>query len=236
MNSAAALAMLQANPANFLRNYPLKCAGAPAPLPDAANFRQYHINKIQGDAPVVPGQKVGHRGATRPGLFGAKNISSFKLAPGPTVNGAVINHAHVVPMVNHNSDLYGCLNLHGVITAMPYYRLDANHDGVMVTGELSGCCFAWGVQGVDLVAIHVQPVGGISADALQLALATTGRFAAFPAMPLATFGRQEYPAGRASIVGIRTAGAWTLYAQTSDDGFNTMSGAFRIYPGVFTRL
>ncbi|KQZ70967.1 hypothetical protein ASD55_11845 [Rhodanobacter sp. Root561] len=233
MDSAAARAQLLAHPETFLKHYPVKCAGAAAPNQNAVNLRLYNISKRQGLANVD-----GHRGATRPGLFGyQREISSWILQPGAAVgNGTTINQAHVVPMVNHLGVQYGCLNLLGNVTAMPYYELDGTGDGLMVTGELSNCCFTWAVQGANLWCIHVQPVGGITPTGLQAALATTGRFAAAPHVPLATFGRDEYPVGRASVVGVRQAGAWSLYAQTSNDLLNTISAAYRIYPGAMTRL
>ena len=237
MDSAAALAKLRNHPADFLKHYPVKCAGSTAPNQNAVNFRQYNLNKYGGDMPTPTGQVTGHRGATRPGLFGhQRQIATFKLEPGPTVNGANIPQAHVVPMVNHNSAIYGCLNLNGNITAMPYYCLDATGDGIMVTGELSNCVFCWAVQGADLWCIHVQPVGGITPVALQLALSTNGRFAAAPHAPLATFGRGQYPTGRASVIGVRSGGTWSLYAQTSQDSFSTLGGGYRIYPGATVRL
>jgi hypothetical protein len=238
MNSAIALASLLNNPVNFLRYYPVKCAGAAAPAQNAANLSQYSISKQGGTQPVMA-PMVGHRGATRPGVFGhQRQISSFILQPGHVnvVNGAMINNAHVMPMVNHNSDVYGCLNLNGVITAMPHYVLDASGDGLMVTGELSFCCFCWIQQGADLWCIHVQPVGGITPIQLQNALALQGRFGAAPNALLSTYGRNDYPTGRASIIGVRSAGVWNLYVQTTNDSFDTISGAFRIHPGAVQRL
>ncbi len=234
MDSAAARTQLLNHPADFLKYYPVKCAGATAPNQNAVNLRQYNIEKRDGTGTNI----TGHRGATRPGLFGhQRQISSWKLAPGAaTVNGATINQAHVVPMVNHSGVIYGCLDLHGNVTAMPYYQLDATGDGLMVTGELSNCCFTWAVQGADLWCIHVQPVGGITPIALQTAIAGTGRFAAAPHTPLATFGRNDYPVGRASVIGVRQGGSWNLYAQTTNDSFNTIAAAYRIYPGAMTRL
>jgi hypothetical protein len=239
MNSAAARTKLLNSPEAFLKYYPVKCAGAPAPVQNAVNLAQYNINKHGGDQPAVGDEVVGHRGATRPGILGIgeRQISSFKLEPGAvTVNGAIINNAHVVPMVNYNSDIYGCLNLLGVINNMPYYVLDGNGDGLMVTGELSNCCFCWLPRGNDLWCIHVQPVGGIMPIQLQNALAVNGRFTTAPVAALGTYGRNDYPAGRASIIGVRHAGVWRLYAQTSNDSFRTLSGAFRIYPGVTQQL
>src|SRR5262249_19384218 len=149
---------------------------------------------------------------------------------------AVINQAHVVPMVNYNSDIYGCLNLHGVVNTMPYYALDGGGDGLMVTGELSGCCFCWLPQGGLLWCIHVQPEEGIDSIALQNSLRVNGRFAYAPGSVLSTYGRHDYPGARASVIGVRRHGNWRLFAQTTNNSFNTITGAYIIYPGPVRRL
>src|SRR5262245_12837952 len=105
MNSTAARNKLLTDPRSFLKYYPVKCAGASAPVQNAANLVQYYLNKQGAGQYLGPGQVLGHRGATRPGLFGYERaISSFKLAPQNSVGAALINQAHVVPMVNHDSD------------------------------------------------------------------------------------------------------------------------------------
>lgn len=235
MDCPAAVTKMLTNPAFFFKYYPVKCAGAKAPNLGGVNTTAYKLGKRNA---TLGQTKAGHTGATRPGPFGTtRDISSFKLEPGAAVTGeGSIPTAHVVPMVNHNDIIYGCLNLQGVTNAMPHFVLDATGDGVMVTGELSNCCFAWIQQGSDLWCIHVQPVGGISPTALQTELSTTGRFAAAPGTTLLTFGRNEYPGGRASIIGIREGGIWNLYALKTDTSFNTLSESFRIHPGPMARL
>ncbi|KAB7648427.1 hypothetical protein [Polymorphobacter fuscus] len=225
---------LLGRPAHFLKYYPVKCAGSSAPVQNAANTKAYRIVKRDG----ALGQKAGHRGATRPGIFGTTlNISSFKLEPGGAAVGAgTVAQAHVVPMVNHNSTIYGCFDLQGVTNAMPNYVLDAGGDGLMVTGELSNCCFAWVQQGNDLWCTHVQPVGGITPGNLQTELSTTGSFAGLPGTALSTFGRNQYPGGRASIIGVREGGVWNLYAQKTDTSFDTLTESWRIHPGPAVRL
>lgn len=238
MNGTAARRKLLTTPSDFLKYYPVKCAGTDAPIPNAANLCQYHINKLGANNALLPGEVLGHYGAIRIGFFGHQHqISSFKLEPQAVgVGAAVINEAHVVPMVNYNSDLYGCPNLHGVINGMPHYVLDGTGDGLMVTGELSGCCFCWIQHGNDLWCIHVQPAEGINGADLHTALAHTGRFAAAPDVALSTFGRNDYPGARASVIGVRKNGRWKLYAQTSTDSFHTLTGAFKIHPGGMRAL
>lgn len=237
MNTAEARNALINNPSNFLKYYPLKCAGTNAPLPNAVNTHPYYIHKLHGD------DGASHLGATRPGPFGhRRQISTFKLNTMQMHPGTLIPQAHVVPMVNYNSNIYGAPNLAGNLAGMPHYVLDGSGDGLMVTGELSNCCFCWITQGANLWCIHVQPVGpkpdGTPMDAvvLQNTLALHGHFAAAPATSLSTFGRNDYP-GRASVVGVRQGGAWHLYAQTvADHTFSSVHAAYQIHPGAVRRL
>lgn len=235
MDAQAAARALLNEPEHFIKHYPLKCSGTAAPNQNVANMAAYVLVKQIGKE---EDDKPGHRGATRPGLFGhTRAISSFWLQP----NGGggvpvAFAQAHVVPMVNYDGDKFGCLNLGAKIANMPYYILDGNGDGLMVTGELSGCCFVWLQQGNALWCIHVQPVEGISGVELQSKLKATGRFQGQPDDALTTYGRDQYPGGRASIVGVRRAGIWKLYAQHSNDGFGTITGAWQIHPGLPTRL
>ncbi|QYE34093.1 hypothetical protein KZX46_15005 [Polymorphobacter sp. PAMC 29334] len=236
MDSAAARTKLLTSPAEFLKYYPINCAGGVAPNQNAANLQQFNINKRDGDMPPIQGAVTGHLGATRPGLFGhQREISSWLIQPGLSVNGATILSAHVVPMVNYDAVDVGILDLQGDVSAMPYFLLDASGDGLMFTGQLSGCCFCWSTHGADLWTTHVRPRTGIAAIALQNRLITGGRFAAAPTDPLRTFGRSEYP-GHANVIGVRRAGSWSLYAQLSMDVFATLAGAFKIHPGPITRL
>lgn len=238
MDSPSAVTALLTNPSNFLKYYPVKCAGSSAPIQNAVNTTAYQMvkrNAANGNT------KEGHTGATRPGVFGfgSRDISSFKLERANGAAGAgSIPVAHLVPMVNYSTNIYGCLDLLGVTTAMPHYVLDNTGSGLMVTGELSNCCFAWIQQGNDLWCIHVQPVGGITPVALhnRLAVGATGAFGAAPGVALSTFGRNDYPGGRASVFGVREGGIWNLYAQLSNDSFNTLAQTYRIHPGGMVRL
>jgi hypothetical protein len=78
MDSAAARTKLLTSPAEFLKYYPINCAGGLAPNQNAANLQQFNINKRDGDMPPIQGAVTGHLGATRPGLFGhQREISSW---------------------------------------------------------------------------------------------------------------------------------------------------------------
>ena len=90
-------------------------------------------------------------------------------------------------------------------------------------------------MGATIRAIHVQAAGGNGVQ-IHTAIATTGRFAANPTIPLRTFGRNDYPNSSVTIIGVRNNGAWRIYAQYSSDGCKTISATDRLHPGVKTRL
>ena len=234
MDTNAAWAALTTNPDQFLKYYPVKTAGSPAPNPNGVNQAQYwlrkQVNTANGNA------KPGHMGATKPRVIGPDaSISSFYFDTIPLHGATHVALANVVPMVNYNSNVYGCPNLNGNVTAMNHFVLDGTGDEVMITGELSGCCFCWLPQGANLWCTHVQPRDGITGDALEIALSTTGRFGAAPGSSIGTFGRSYY-SSRATVIGVRVAGNWRLYAQTSNDALKTITGAWRIHPGQMVRL
>lgn len=138
-------------------------------------------------------------------------------------------------MVNYNSNLYGAQNLHGNIAAMPHFVAGAGANYI-TTGLLTGCCFAWIAQGANLLCIHVQPKDGITGVNLHTQMAATGHFAAAPATALSTFGHNNYVGSYATVIGVRSAGVWKLYAQTSQDHFRTLTNAWRIHPGPIVAL
>ncbi len=221
---------LLTDPDYFLKYYPVKCEGSAVPNPNGVNLLQYYINKQGVGEARFPNEKLGHKGATRPGsISGYKHeISSFILNPRTSAGSAIIA-AHVVPMVNYNSTDFGCPNLNANIAAMDHYTLDNTGDGLMVTGELSGCCFCWLLHGHELWCVHVRPIAGISSESLQAQLNATGRFNN-DLTALNTYGKNDYNNQNASVIGVRSGGVWKIYAQTSNDLFRTISGAYRLYP------
>jgi hypothetical protein len=253
MDSNAAKGALLGRPAEFLKYYPLKCAGAKAPLQNQVNLKPIYIHKQDGayiTDPKTHKAKIGimgHTGATRPRMLGPdRKISSFKLNTiHPAGDYAQFSNAHIVPMVHYNSPATSAVDvdLAAGITAMPRYVLDGSGDGLMVTGELSGCCFCWVAQGATLWCIHVQPKGinpatgnAIDGAALHVLLQATGRFHGAPGTAIGTYGANQYGTKRASVVGVRLATGWTLYAQTSSTSFQSVADASRIYPGAVQLL
>lgn len=237
MKSSQAVRDLFADPAYFLKYYPVKSAGARHPNAGQAHCVQYHLGKQDGDTP-------GHVGATRPGrVLGSlwtHEISSFRLAEQSFMAGVNPTGVQglVVPMVNYNSDADRCPNLSGDVTKMPHYVVD-NSANLMVTGELSGCTFVWLERGdgATLWATHVRPTG-LTGGELHKKIKDEGRFDADTATRLSTFGRMDYPdqRERATVIGVRVHGKWKLFAQISDDGLKTITGAFQLHPGEQRRL
>lgn len=234
MNETEAFRALRDNPSYFLKYYPINIAGANVPhAAGAANVLPFKMHRYADQPGSMPSHKVGHYGATRPGRGPLRvltmEISSFKVEYDSPANplpwGGQAMGAHSVPWFR--SDAIDT-------AAMDHYLLDHTGDGVMVTGQLSGCTFAWRQVGDTIAAIHVQNAGG-DGIAIHNTIHTTGRFAAYPAAPLRTFGRNDYT-HYATVIGVRTAGGWKLFAQLSEDRGRTITAAYRIHPGARTPL
>lgn len=239
MDATAAAAKMLTDPNHFFKYYPVMMAGGTgAWVHNATNLKVFYLAKKSPDMPGQIGNKatkVGHFGATRPGFLHTKNISSFKMEMTRQTNDSGPLNTHGIPMVNYNSTVYGCHNLLGNIAAMPYFVAGAGAD-YLTTGLLTGCCFAWIVNGANLWCIHVQPKAGVTPQQLHNDMAANGHFAAAPGTALSTFGKNDYPTPYAVVIGVRSGGTWKLYAQTSTDTFKTVNSAWRIHPGPITAL
>lgn len=236
MTPQEAFNKLRTQPEYFLKHYPLNTAGKFTPhQPNQVNSFQYVIYKKE-NAPV----KAGHFGATRPGTIipgRTHNISSFKVAPTPGAGDTEVNHQFAglsVPMVYYDQIHTPLAIPARNINAMEAYLLDNTAD-VMITGQLSNCCFCITPYLGGLACTHVNPRGAGGPLVLENALNLNGAFANYPG-PLTTFGRSSYPA-HAIVIGVRSvANGWRIYAQLSNDLFATMAGAYRVYPGPLTPL
>lgn len=219
---------LRTNTEYFLKYYPINIFGCPGPHhADQANTKQVYIHKRDPSAPgSTPSKKVGHYGATRPGRtfsWRKHEISSFKIQPANVAPAGVSRQliiAHSVPMHFENTI---------TINALDAYLLDNAQDGVMVTGQLSGCTFCVApAGGNNLACTHIKPVGAAGGGPLQTNINNNGAFSTHPG-PLTTFGRNDYPA-YATVIGVRAAGTWRIYAQCSNDQCKTITSVYRIYP------
>lgn len=229
MDAHKAFQQLTTNPRDFLAWYPVNTAGSNGVhAPGAANVHQFQMYKQNPVSEgTIPSKKVGHYGAMRPSLFGEREVSSFKISDLPAPGTATQHtfNALSVPMHNYNAV---------TVAALDHYLLDGTGDGLMITGQLSGCTFAWRVAGNDLMCTHIRPVGTTPTQ-LQNALRTNGRFTAAPVSPLYTFGMDDY-GPYANVIGVRKNGQWSLYAQNSTDRLMTITAAWQIYPAPVVPL
>ena len=217
------------HPDHFIKYYPLSVAGwTGAHAPNAVNTHPFVLYKRDPLAPgSMPSGKVGHHGAMRPNSvlpFMTHEISSWAIDD--QANGGVPVQGftgHSVPMVTDNAA--NALNK----AALASYQLDGTAD-VMITGQLSGCCFCWLPVGTTLLCTHIRPAPGSSGVILHNSLHSGGRFANHATQPLYTFGRNDYPS-HATVIGVRLAGAWRLYAQLSTDHNRTNAQVMRLHPG-----
>jgi hypothetical protein len=230
MDANDAFNELRSHPGKFLKYYPVNTGGWSgmhlAAQPNLHQFRMYKRDPTgKGTA---PSKKPAHFGATRPGLFGPREISSFvishKLAPDGIKERLFSGLS--VPM--HTSNTVN-------VAALSHYVVNGMGDGLMVTGQLSGCTFAWLQVGTNLLCTHIKP-NGIQGIALHNQLNMSGRFAAHPGIPLQTYGANDYGGGYANVIGVRSNGTWELYAQHSNDQFRTITAARRIQPGAIVPL
>jgi hypothetical protein len=161
------------------------------------------------------------------------DISSFRIGRIQFEHGTINHHfqALSVPMDYYDTISTPPLN----INAMQAYLLDnAGADDVMITGQLSGCCFCIRPYAGGLACAHVHPRGypggAAAAAALQTDLTANGHFAHYPGA-LTTFGRQNYPE-HATVIGVRSAGTWQIFAQFSNNSHRTLNHpSAQIYPG-----
>lgn len=238
MDTAHAITEMQTNPDNFFKYYPLNVAGpAGAHAAGAATLKTAHFTKRDpGITAHTVDNKEGHYGATRPGPFGfgTRNLSSFRVLGYPAAGSTPLN-VYSVPMVDYNGNGGGVFDMGGNPANMPSYHLGGAGDGLMFTGQLTGCTFCWQVDGAALRLCHVQPTGAPNGTILQNTLALHGRFAGGPNLPVGTFGQNDYPVS-ANVVGVRVGGVWRLYAQNSPNGGLTVTGAWQLHPGAKRQL
>lgn len=239
MDATTAAGKMLTEPDKFFKYYPVQMAGGAGPwINNSANLKIFRLaKKNAGTLGTAHGQqsKEGHYGASRPGFLHTKDISSFKMDQSVQAGCSGALNTHGVPMVNYNSNIYGAQNLGGNITNMPHFTCGGGAN-YMTTGLLTGCCFAWLQQGADLWCIHVQPKDNITGVQLHNAINTNGRFNGAATSPLSTFGHNDYIGSYAVVIGVKSAGVWKLYAQTSSDQFRTITRAKRLHPGAVTIL
>jgi len=186
-----ALIALQADPMSFLRKYSVRIFGDPT----GSHVSSYRIE--EGQASTRRGQVLGslRRHATQ--RFDIKARGS-----------ALGNPPNSVWFDAHSVKMFQSDRPHDI----GVYRLPAGGPNLMVTGQLSGCSFAIRENGDGtLDATHIQPSRNVPAGLLNRTLKRTGEWTE-------VYGRENYSAAhRASIIGVRRAGSWRIFAQKQNE-------------------
>lgn len=95
---------------------------------------------------------------------------------------------------------------------------------LMVTTQLTGCAIVYYLNGANLVVAHVQPTGGIGAEAMCTSLRADATLSNAPGQAVTgVFGAQAVKGGDPNnyqkaghynyCIGVRIGGSWDLYAQ-----------------------
>jgi hypothetical protein len=159
----------------------------------------------------------------RNGKDGMK-VSSNALALGP---GAAPVQAHSIQMVAHANT--------PPLNQIPGYLLDGNGPDLMLTGMLNGCSFIMKANAnrSTVRCAHLQPVPGVGhGAALNVRCINNAAFLG-DAGPVTVFGRNNYADVGASprsctVLGVRRAGAWEIYAQIFNSATFEVVSATRI--------
>ena len=206
---AVAFNSLQNTPVTYLKTYPTRIFGATA----ASGVCNYGLGN-RGNS---------HRPGTVLGTNNMHDTESFNIrstASGLVDGGDQVFNAHSIHM-----DVGAA--------ALGFYLLPSvGGPDIMVTGQLSGCAFVISpvAGGNNLNVAHVQPQA-VNSTTLRNNLA-----AAHPnGFVYGASDRRGYYDGATravSIVGIRAAGSWTLYAQKQDraSGDYSIKSVWEIYP------
>ena len=112
----------------------------------------------------------------------------------------------------------------------------------MVTTQLTGCSIVYYLNGATLVAAHVQPTGGIDAEAMCTNLRADATLSNAPGLAVTgVFGAQApkgadpnnyQKAGNFSFcIGVKIGGAWNLCAQQRTRGVGGAKVAWTIAHG-----
>lgn len=184
---------LRTRPDYILTYYQLTIAGGPN---DA--WTQFSFTPTLGRSNPRPGRVLG---------FMTHQAQAFNVMHSP-LGGP----ANVFPAYNVRMQAGGTYAVAGIIgTLLP----DIGPPALLLTGQLSGCSFCCLPVAGGVVMAHLQPPPGAGAGiAPQANVLANGRFVGHPAAPIVNvYGKNNYPNGRASVVGVRNNNQWELYGQ-----------------------
>jgi hypothetical protein len=224
MNLASIMAELHADPETFLRHYVVSIAGgAPnmaQPFEDRGMFRldTEGMQAYQGFQTGLAGMMS--KTKTRPMIRFTKLSAAAAASAG---DDAV--EAWYVRMLQRTTET---LNRH---TLLP----GSGGPDIAFTSQLSGCTFSVGAAGADggRFVAHIQPPQGVQPTAADYQsmrdAASLGRMETIfdrPSRPGATaYGDAR---NRATIIGVRSQGNWSFFAQTYNTIERRLHGVERL--------
>ena len=206
----AAYTSLVAHPRTFLRKYATAVNEMMAQPAGGVLASYFYTSGAAGDA-RRPGTVL--RGL-RKHLSETFKFNLLNPPAGMPMNSYIVTQAYYVPMLHATAAT--------VFNTIAWVRLGTAAT-VMITVRLSGCSFLWRTNNGALEVAHLQPHGGLDGSALQTQLEGNGA---------EIYGRTSYGPGRVvSIVGVRSAAGWKIYAQKFRVGTNEIMSVHRLYPG-----
>ena len=212
IQTSVAYNTLVANPAEFLRKYPVRIFGHTGA---SGTWRYYLLNRSQSKR---PGSVLGN--------LRMHDTESFEIRAngGPMMAVGFGNGEHPFDAQSVHMDV-GLPN-------MGFFRLGAGGSNIMVTGQLSGCSFVMIPAGPGQVDVaHVKPAGQ-DGKALFDNIAINNPNAQIYGAA-GTKGNYDSDDRVASIIGVRAGAGWTIYAQKQLQASGTdyrIKSVYRIYP------
>ena len=204
---AIAYNTLVANPGDFLRRYPVRIFGATA----ASGVAMY----------VMDNRGQSRRPGSVLGTLNMHTTESFDVRSAAIVFGG---NGH--PFSAHS------VHMDVGTGAMGFYRLDGTGPNIMVTGQLSGCSFVMMPVGAnDVDVAHIKP-HQITGKTLHDNLSNTFANAVIYG-DSKDGGFYDSDTRVVSIVGVRFAGEWRMYAQKQKPGTSydySIKSVYQIYP------
>jgi len=201
---------LLANPSGTLRNYLFRIFGSPDPS-------------------GVSAYRLMNRG---PSQRPSSSVGNLKMHD--TESFDIRSQNSIVGVAPANSFFFNAHSIHMDAGAleMDFYALGGAGPNIVVTGQLSGCSFIMrpGAAGAVDVA-HVRAVDGLAPATLATALAHMPNAQVYGGID--TTGNYDFHDREASIIGVRTAGQWAIYAQKQQPdvtGVHRIKSVYQIWP------
>jgi hypothetical protein len=196
MDNKTALATLVRSPASFLRTRPITIAGG----------------KTTGPMKFAFGSLGATKAATTTG-FEKYRIDAGMIAIGVSAPELFDGYNfRMFPMDDSKGTKYDN-------SKIECYQVPYGHN-LLITGQLSGCCIAYFIDGGQIYIAHIQPdPAGSRGDGLNLQkmIDASGRFDGHPSQKLSTWGANNYgQGGKATVIGVNSKGGWELFGQVLD--------------------